>query len=1658
MIYKTDVLKELVLPNINNTDHRILIDRACYGVSKSFYLSLEIINHKWSILESKNIYQLIHHKQTVDKIELSGQEIITIKTTDNEVIKCLTVNCEGSFLSYEKYYLSNTSFIDIGSLPANTIQYEFMMLVSKKHCSIYKDKNRVFIRDYSSNGTFVNDCRVIGVTELRFGDRINIFGLNIICFDSILAVGSHIGKFRIANELEKYISVDNILDNAPVVQYRNEEKFNRSPRIISEICREQVTIEPPTVPQFSKKRSLLNIIGPSFTMAIPMLLGCGIAILSTVMSGSHASAFMFTGIITSIGSALFGALWAYLNLKETKKREADDEAERFNIYGNYLIETAEYLKTKYKQNFEALHSMYPSSADCSRYNKTYPELWNRNLSHEDFLFCRLGTGDVDFQVDIQIPKEKFSTTYDLLKDKPAVIYNNFRTLKNVPVGIDLRKVNLFGIVGGKNKSGAADIINNIIVQIAANICYTDVKIAFCFIKNDIKNKKQWDYIKWLPHIWSENKQMRYFATNRQECADVFFELTNILRSRTDNNEQYGKKTFHKPHYILFLSDAGLLDGELLGKYVFDKESNIGITTFIMTDYCRNLPNMCENIIQNDEQFCGFYNVTNKNNDVCRVKFDNVPSKRLLTFSKNISGITVREMEDDNSIVSSLDFFDMYKAHSIEDFNILEQWRKNRTYNSMKALIGKKAGGADCFLDIHEKYHGPHGLIAGTTGSGKSEIIQTIILSLAINYSPDDISFFIIDFKGGGMANLFSDLPHMAGQISNLSGNQIHRAMISIKSENLRRQKIFNEYGVNNINNYTRLYKSGEADLPISHLVIVIDEFAELKKEKPDFMREIISVAQVGRSLGVHLILATQKPSGTVDDNIWSNAKFRLCLRVQDRQDSNDMLHKPDAAYITQAGRCYLQVGNDEIYELFQSGWSGAVYDENINSSNQNIATMITPTGKTAIVGNHTKKKCKEKEKYEWYTFLFNQINNLKSDDNIFVNSNANQSNNEDYLLKKIIEKARENGYNIGFSNAEINAVKNFAQLISNNSMCAEDMIDSIINTAALNNINLPELKEKTQLEVIVEYIKKLALDNGYTAKARLWMPLLKTEILLEDIVDKNNLFNENGWKTFMNWSLEAVVGTYDDPQNQAQLPFSIDFANDGHLAVCGSVVTGKSTFIQTLIFSLALKYSPDYVNFYILDFSSGMLSVFDAMPHTGGVLRENDTDKIDKLFNMISSIINERKKLFRGGNYKQYIKVNGVRLPSLIIVIDNFAGFKEKTNNAYEDILIHISREGVGYGIYLVVSSAGFGMAEIQNRIGDNIRNVVSLEMGDKFKYMDILRITHVDVVPESDIKGRGISVIDGRLLEFQTAVAVKADDDYKRNSQIESIINFMRKEWKGTSAKPVPFIPENPNMEEFIAKDDYNLCLSQRHLLPFAYNSDDASVHCANLKNTYCYSISGKRRTGKTNLLKLLMYAAGKKCGDIAVIEKETNELISFSKLVNARYIEDDKSIFEYFKSITDTFISRNKLKHKCEENGMSDDEIFEKISESKPIFIFISDLVSFVNSIYHPLGDISDMSKFFENIIEKGYLHNIYFFACINTDEVSSVSGYKVYQLFTAYKTGVHLGGYVASQRIFNFQNLHYSIMSGLMKKGIGLTPSDDDESLAKNIVIPLVGGKMP
>lgn len=264
------------------------------------------------------------------------------------------------------------------------------------------------------------------------------------------------------------------------------------------------------------------------------------------------------------------------------------------------------------------------------------------------------------------------------------------------------------------------------------------------------------------------------------------------------------------------------------------------------------------------------------------------------------------------------FFRMFKG---SEPDIISNWSHTDVLTSLRVPIGIGEDAQTVFLDAHDKQDGPHGLIAGMTGSGKSELLMTYILSLAAAFPPWEVAFFLIDYKGGGMSSAFRELPHVIGSISNLSGHTVERAFLSIRSENERRQKLFLAHNVNHISDYHRKYREKIATEPLPHIFLIVDEFAELKAEEPEFMQELISLSRVGRSLGIHLLLCTQKPSGSVDATIMTNARFQIALRLQDPLDSKEILRHPDAAHLKNPGRAILRIGNDEIYQTLQCAYA-----------------------------------------------------------------------------------------------------------------------------------------------------------------------------------------------------------------------------------------------------------------------------------------------------------------------------------------------------------------------------------------------------------------------------------------------------------------------------------------------------------------------------------------------------------------------------------------------------------------------------------------------------------------------------------------------------------------------------------------------------------------
>lgn len=1648
-VYSKNAFKEFVLPAENNTEVTLILENYIFQIRDDISLKLEVLDGKWYFQEMD---ERIHMGNIdYDGKALEDQDSYTLTSVCKEVLAIMVRMVESPFNVYDKFSLIDITKVTIGTSAGNAVMYSAFyggaQIISGSHAELSKQQERWILNDHSANGVFVNDVRVHGNRGLEFGDHINIWGLRMVYLGEVLAI-HQCPNLKLDLSILRSFDFRMVEAKASLGKFVHLEKvfYHRSPRNMESLDTNTIEIEAPPAPGEEEEMPLIMLIGPSLTMMLPMMLGSGMAIISSRMGGASSGAYMYTGLITALFSGIFGAYWAVSNMKYARKKTRQNETRRFDAYSEYLLACSEQVKKKYMESIHILKERYPSVDQViGNGNKISDELWGRNRSHEDFLYHRLGVGDRPFQIAIEVPKEKFQLINDSLADKPKFIKESYKILHDVPVGIDLEENTLIGIVGGEKKAGAYPVVYTLVAQIATQNCYTDVKMAFITRDDKFNGKDAWSFALWLPHVWSQNKKNRYVSLEPLQSGDVCYDLTQILRQRGEElSLPGGDQMKFNPHYVLFVEDESLLKGELINKYIYDKEKKLGITTILMAEKYADLPNSCECIIQNDSEYQGIFNVKSGRNNGIPVKFDAMNVKALCKIAKMLSNLEVNEVEVGGEIPSAVTFFELYGVNSPEELNVLERWKKNRTYDSMKSLIGIKSGGQYCYLDLHERYHGPHGLVAGTTGSGKSETLQTYMLSLALNFSPDDIGFFIIDYKGGGMGNLFSGLPHILGKISNLSGNQVHRAMVSIKSENLRRQRVFNENGVNNINAYTRLYKNGETKQPVPHLFIIIDEFAELKREEPDFMRELISVAQVGRSLGVHLILATQKPSGTVDENIWSNSKFKLCLRVQDRQDSMDMLHKPDAAYLTQAGRGYLQVGNDELYEQFQSGWSGAVYDRETGSAKQVIAKLLTNTGRAGLVGNYTKSKRKAAVKFNWIVSLYEIAVQAKGKD-LSVYYQFLEEAGIDYPENEYNSRLLHNFLDL-YDEACKNCVPNLK----------EEICRYILEASEKRKIKLPEIKEKSQLDAVVEHLRQIALSAGYQQQT-LWLPVLPRQLCLSALEGwEKQVFADGHWPAQeAHWELKAMVGLCDDPANQFQMPLVLNFAQDGNHAVCGISMSGKSTFLQTVIYSLIQSYSPEYLNVYILDFGSRMMEAFSQDAHIGGILYENDLDTVGNFFHMLQSMLQERKALFSGGNYYQYVNKNGMVCPAVVVVIDNIANFREKTDEIYDDLLLQISRDCTANGIYLLISGAGFSTTEINSKLSENIRCAVSLEMQDKFAYSDVLRSMQISTFPENGIAGRGLVDFDGVILEFQTCIALKAGDDYQRIEFIAEECQKMSTSWTGKRAKPIPQIPEKPIWSVFRAHEEVQKQINDVSLLPVGYNLATAAITGINLKQTYCYMISGKKGTGKTNLLRIMMRAAAEKKGKVAVIEFNNTELSHEAEALGAEYIQNETEYLCLVEELIPQFQERNAVRQGYKKKAMEDEEIFDSISEQFPAyFIFIADLVDYTE-VLHRNEHAYNIDGAMTNFQEKGAMLNIYFFAAFNPDKTGNAVGESIFESFVYYKTGIHLGGFAEALTLMEFPGLGYKELSSGDKPGCGLMPVENNTQTA-HIITPFAKGE--
>lgn len=854
------------------------------------------------------------------------------------------------------YGFSKDMEVTIGRTDDNAIIYP-SRYISSHHAVLTFSDGMFSIKDLdSSNGVFLNNQRMEQgcPISLEVGDVVTMLGLRLTIGDRFISLNDPEGMLRVA-DLQGLVRYDP-KRTAPDRHTPGTKRhcFYPALRFARSIERKEFIVDAPPQPEFEDDTPIGMRVGPSLAMAMASILSASVSVM--FMMGQDGSMLRAVPMLAMAVAMLAGSvLWPILNKRFQHKRHEQKEALRRGAYSQYLGKVRSELQQECKLQKDILEENRLSPRACLRVAaEEDARFMARTPLHKDHLELRLGRGDIPLAANIHFPDIRFELQEDDLRDAVDAFAREPQLLHDVPLGHSLIESPVIGIVG--TRAFTDGFLRNAIVQICALHSYADVKVA---ILGDEASAPAWAFAKHLPHLFTDDRSTRFFAASLEEANALGMSLEKMLESRMASDRFDAREA--KPYMILACPSKAVYDKSQVVRDVLACKDNMGFTVIACAERMHELPIQCRIIIGEDGD--GAYLLDRDDPTGTRKPFapdEPVPLERAESFALDVARVRLDVSESTGSLPDRLSFLQMFDVSNVDHLNVADRWRENNASDTLATPIGVDPAGDAFMLDLHEDFHGPHGLIAGTTGSGKSEFIITYVLSMALNYSPDDVAFVLIDYKGGGLAKAFDNdrfrLPHIAGTITNLDGSAISRSLASIQSELRRRQRLFKEarevLGGDNVDiyKYLDLYRQGRVSEPCPHLILIADEFAELKQQEPEFMDELISASRIGRSLGVHLILATQKPSGVVNDQIWSNSRFKISLKVADAADSKEIIKRPDAAEIVQPGRFFLLVGYNEFFDKGQSGYSGVPYIANEGQvASQDLAvSYISNTGRVLL--------------------------------------------------------------------------------------------------------------------------------------------------------------------------------------------------------------------------------------------------------------------------------------------------------------------------------------------------------------------------------------------------------------------------------------------------------------------------------------------------------------------------------------------------------------------------------------------------------------------------------------------------------------------------------------------------------------------------------------
>lgn len=818
---------------------------------------IRIDTAEWRVYESKNGFKIRPATGWIRSEDEVDEETELFRHRESGMLcrfYCLPFS--DGYPEFRKHRIPETEIVISNDIEADI--YLQTGILSKSEIRIDFENARIL--DTGANPIVSCNGQVASSHRIYHGCVYRFLNVQIVFADGFFMMNAPKNLYTDLSEWTSEI-IGTVLHLKPARRPESEYRF----------CEKQSALDvnlPELKPVFRPVRTpLLLSLGPALTMSAASLAG-GILNYQTGILNGRPGRELLPGLLlpaVMMASVLFWyPLQRLYDIRKTKK----EAAKRSTAYRNGLsaIRKAcdEYMALYCKGERQAFLS---AEALFYKWNKS-GTCWSKRTFHHDWLLDRIGVGEqplpINFSRQSQLPADHVQ--------EPEVneLMNAYRTCANLPVKINLAAHKKIIYITDSPTSG----FQQFVLRICLNHHPDELKIGILCNTHDYN---QFAWLRLIPHLQSGRTEESRFLTDQKEEAENWHHIL----------EQIG------PAHFLFIN----LKNEKTVRIGYDK-----MTEIVFTDI-PSIPHdveLCiretEGTVQTGSTFC-----TYQKDPV--VPYDPYSFFRLLADSN-----TALNHPSPHDWLSLLDHRELLKS------DILRNWNHNCAGSGLNIPVGFDENGDVITIDLSENGIGPHGLIAGMTGSGKSEFLMTLILSLAVFFSPREVQVAIVDFKGGGAAHVFCNpafqLPHLVGTISNLETEEIMRAFFSFQNECRRRELLFQKMSdytgksIMNLAQYQRVWEKRYGIPYIGELVMIIDEFAELKAQYPQYMSDMISIARIGRSLGIHLILVTQKPAGIIDEQIWSNCRFKICLKVQSKQDSIEVLHQTEASTITEPGEFY----------------------------------------------------------------------------------------------------------------------------------------------------------------------------------------------------------------------------------------------------------------------------------------------------------------------------------------------------------------------------------------------------------------------------------------------------------------------------------------------------------------------------------------------------------------------------------------------------------------------------------------------------------------------------------------------------------------------------------------------------------------------------------